>query len=72
MSVQNISDLKLHSFSFVVEGTSASLSSLQGVSSQMLRHQGPSLTPSLANYFRADLIAHVTNWPAEILEKQVI
>lgn len=55
----------------LVDGTSASLSSLQGVSSQMLRHQGPSLTPSLANYVRADLIAHVTNWPAEILEKQV-
>lgn len=55
-------------------GTSASLSSLQGVvtSSQILRNQGPSLTPSLANYVRADLIAHVTNWPAEILEKQVI
>lgn len=55
-----------------MDGTSASLSSsLQGVSSQMLRHQGPSLTPSLANYVRADLIAHVTNWPAEMLEKQV-
>lgn len=53
-----------------LDGTSASLSSLQGVSSQMSRHQGPSLTPSLANYFRADLIAHVTNWPADILEKQ--
>lgn len=49
-----------------IDGTSASLSSLQ-----ILRSQGPSLTPSLANYFRADLIAHVTNWPAEILEKQV-
>lgn len=36
-----------------------------------MRNQGPSLTPSLANYFRADLIAHVMNWPAEILEKQV-
>ncbi len=52
---------------------SASLSSLQGVvaSTQALRSQGPSLTPSLANYFRADLIAHVTNWPADLLEKQV-
>lgn len=36
-----------------------------------MRNQGPSLTPSLANYFRADLIAHVTNWPADVLEKQV-
>ncbi|XP_037028529.1 WW domain-containing adapter protein with coiled-coil homolog isoform X3 [Bradysia coprophila] len=51
---------------------SASISSLQGVvaSTQALRSQGPSLTPSLANYFRADLIAHVTNWPADLLEKQ--
>lgn len=38
----------------------------------MLRHQGPSITPSLANYVRTDLIAHVMNWPADILEKQVI
>lgn len=53
---------------FLVEGASASLSSL---SSQVSRCQGPCLTPSLANYLRADLIAHVTGWPAEILEKQV-
>lgn len=57
---------------FAVDGTSASLSCLQGVvaPSQVLRNQGPSLTPSLANYVRADLIAHVMNWPAEMLEKQ--
>lgn len=61
-----------HSNLLLVDG-SASLSSLQGVvaSTQALRSQGPSLTPSLANYFRADLIAHVTNWPADLLEKQV-
>lgn len=60
-------------FNCLVDGTSASLSSLQGVvtSTQTLRSQGPSLTPNLANYVRADLIAHVTNWPAELLEKQV-
>lgn len=29
------------------------------------------LTPSLAKFFRADLIAHVTNWPSENFEKQV-
>lgn len=29
------------------------------------------LTPSLAKFFRADLITHVTNWPSEVLEKQV-
>lgn len=60
---------------FILVDGSASLSSLglQGVvaSTQALRSQGPSLTPSLANYFRADLIAHVTNWPADLLEKQV-
>lgn len=57
----------------IVDNTSASLSSLQGVvtSTQALRCQGPSLTPNLANYCRADLISHVTNWPAELLEKQV-
>lgn len=52
-------------------GNSASMSSLQGVVTSTLRCQGPSLTPSLANYYRADLIAHVTNWPADMLEKQV-
>lgn len=51
-----------------MENASASLSNL---SSQGTRILGPSLTPSLANYFRADLITHVTGWPAEMLEKQV-
>lgn len=46
-----------------------SCSGLQGVMAQ--RNQGPSLTPSLSNFFRADLITHVTNWPADMLEKQV-
>lgn len=56
-----------------LEGTSsASLSSLQSCvsSGQGSRSQGPDLSPKLAKYFRADLITHVTNWPAEILEKQ--
>ncbi|XP_059615568.1 WW domain-containing adapter protein with coiled-coil homolog [Phlebotomus argentipes] len=53
-----------------LDGTSATLSSLQGVTSQVSRSLGPSLTPSLANYSRADLIQHVTNWPADLLEKQ--
>jgi len=49
-----------------------SLSTLQGVSSslQALRPQGPSITPSLANHYRDDLVNHVRGWPAEILEKQ--
>jgi hypothetical protein len=50
------------------------VSSLQSVmtSSQAGRSQGPNLTPSLANYCRADLIGHITGWPADMLEKQVI
>ncbi|XP_019558582.3 rho GTPase-activating protein gacF isoform X2 [Aedes albopictus] len=53
--------------------TTSAVSSLQGVmtSSQSGRSQGPNLTPSLAKYFRADLISHVTGWPSEILEKTV-
>lgn len=49
------------------------LSSLQGMSSslQALRPQGPSITPSLANHYRDDLVNHVRGWPADILEKQV-
>lgn len=48
------------------------LSSLQGVASslQALRPQGPTITPSLANHVRDDLVNHVRGWPADILEKQ--
>lgn len=46
----------------------ASLSSLQGVAA--LRSTGPTITPSLANYYRDDLVNHVRGWPADILEKQ--
>lgn len=51
------------------------LSSLQHVgactsSLSALRPQGPSITPSLANYYRDDLVNHVRGWPADILEKQ--
>ncbi|XP_055910027.1 WW domain-containing adapter protein with coiled-coil homolog isoform X2 [Eupeodes corollae] len=56
-----------------LEGTSASLSTLQScvaTTGQAGRGQGPDLSPKLAKYFRADLITHVTNWPADILEKQ--
>lgn len=35
-----------------------------------LRPQGPCITPSLANYYRDDLVNHVRGWPADILEKQ--
>lgn len=50
-----------------------SLPPMQGVSSslQALRPQGPTITPSLANHYRDDLVNHVRGWPAEILEKQV-
>lgn len=49
-----------------------SLPPMQGVSSslQALRPQGPTITPSLANHYRDDLVNHVRGWPAEILEKQ--
>lgn len=45
---------------------------MQGVSSslQALRPQGPTITPSLANHYRDDLVNHVRGWPADILEKQ--
>lgn len=36
-----------------------------------LQHAAPMLTPSLHNYLRGDLTAHVIGWPADILEKQV-
>uniref|UniRef100_A0A182WAY2 WW domain-containing protein n=1 Tax=Anopheles minimus TaxID=112268 RepID=A0A182WAY2_9DIPT len=57
----------------VTTTTTSSVSSLQSVmaSSQCGRSQGPNLTPSLAKYFRADLISHVTGWPSEILEKTI-
>lgn len=53
--------------------TGSGLSTLQGVSSslQALRPQGPTITPSLANHVRDDLVNHVRGWPADILEKQV-
>ncbi|XP_045784257.1 WW domain-containing adapter protein with coiled-coil homolog [Maniola jurtina] len=35
-----------------------------------LQHAAPMLTPSLVNYVRSDLTAHVIGWPADILEKQ--
>lgn len=62
----------LGSVAVTTTATSA-VSSLQSVmaSSQCGRSQGPNLTPSLAKYFRADLISHVTGWPSEILEKTV-
>lgn len=52
----------------------SSLSTLQTLSQssslQALRPQGVSLTPSLANHYRDDLVNHVRGWPAELLEKQ--
>lgn len=56
-----------------VSSPPASLASLQAMSSslQALRPQGPTITPSLANHYRDDLVNHVRGWPAEIIEKQV-
>ncbi|KAK9878006.1 hypothetical protein WA026_020218 [Henosepilachna vigintioctopunctata] len=52
--------------------TGTNVSTLQGVSSslQALRPQGPTITPTLVNYYRDDLVTHVRGWPADILEKQ--
>lgn len=55
--------------------TSASLSNLQSCvtnSMQVGRTQEPEISLKLSKYFRSDLIAHVTNWSAEHIEKQVI
>ncbi|XP_063632854.1 WW domain-containing adapter protein with coiled-coil homolog [Cydia splendana] len=47
------------------------LGSYSSVVGGALHHpQAPALTPSLVNYVRADLTAHVSGWPADILEKQ--
>lgn len=59
---------------FPVDGSgSATLSTLQSCvgSVQTSNLRGPEISPKLAKYFRADLIAHVTNWQAEVLERQV-
>jgi hypothetical protein len=41
------------------------------ISSAALKPSVPTLTPSLANYFREDLITHVTGWQADHAERQV-
>jgi hypothetical protein len=58
-------------FEFLVDAASG-VSSLQSVMSAQTSNRLNLLNPSLAKFFRADLISHVTNWPSEILEKQVI
>jgi len=49
-----------------------SLSSLSAAAASLRPPSSSShaLTPSLAAYFRPELISHVTGWPAELLEKQ--
>jgi hypothetical protein len=62
-------------FTAMLSSPPSSLSSLQSLSGssslQALRPQGPNLTPSLANFYRDDLVNHVRGMPAEIVEKQV-
>lgn len=41
------------------------------ISSASLKPSVPTLTPSLANFFREDLVSHVTGWQAEHAERQV-
>lgn len=56
-----------------VDGASGGVSSLQSVMSaaSQVSNRLNLLTPSLAKFFRVDLLNHVTNWPSELLEKQV-
>lgn len=55
-----------------MDATTPGVSSLQSVmAASQTSNRLNLLTPSLAKFFRPDLISHVTNWPAEILEKQV-
>lgn len=57
---------------FILVDGASGVSSLQSVmSASQTSNRLNLLTPSLAKFFRADLIAHVTNWPSELLEKQV-
>lgn len=51
-----------------------SLNAAAGTSSlatAALKPSIPSLTPSLANYYREDLISHVVGWQADHAERQV-
>lgn len=60
-------------FYVLVDGVTGGVSSLQSVmSATTLSNRLHLLTPSLAKFFRVDLLSHVTNWPSELLEKQVI
>jgi WW domain-containing adapter protein with coiled-coil len=55
------------------DGAPGGVSSLQSVMSaaSQVNNRLNLLTPSLAKFFRVDLLNHVTNWPSEMLEKQV-
>ncbi|XP_049818689.1 WW domain-containing adapter protein with coiled-coil homolog isoform X2 [Aethina tumida] len=57
----------------VASASSLPASTLSGVMAgalQALRPQGPTITPTLANHYRDDLVNHVRGWPAEVIEKQ--
>lgn len=57
---------------FLSVDSASGVSSLQSVmAASQTSNRLNLLTPSLAKFFRADLITHVTNWPSEMLEKQV-
>lgn len=58
-------------FWFITGSPATSLSSLSAAAAS-LRPSSHALTPSLAAYYRPDLISHVTGWQAEHLEKQVM
>lgn len=64
-------------FSFCSDTDSSSssqqLSSGMPLSAMTARRKDtlPQLTPSLLNYYKEDLIEHVTNWQGDQVEKQV-
>lgn len=52
------------------ESPPQSVTNISAISSASLKPSVPTLTPSLANYFKEDLISHVTGWQADHAEKQ--
>lgn len=54
---------------FAVGSPPSSLSCLQSLAVAAVGSS--SLTPSLANHYRDDLVNHVRGWPADVCEKQV-
>lgn len=73
MFASQFTDSTPNTLNLSVDGSSGGVSSLQSVMSaaSQVSNRLNLLTPSLAKFFRVDLLNHVTNWPSELLEKQV-